>query len=158
MAMDNPVNEALKKLKSARVELQNQLRGIDQAIKSLEQSIAIQNSDSPKDYDDEWSIANKFIYLLKRENRFLHFREAAEFIVDLEGRGDIKDIAAKLTSGTNLIKKDGTIIKYQASNQLQDTFWGSPKWLDEAGKIKSGHEYNTKFLYSSGVKKTFIEF
>lgn len=156
MQKDNPINEALKSLRTARFELVNKLKDIDKAIQSLSDSMAAINSNNQSEYDSDWTIVNKFIFILKRENRFIHFREAAELIVEMDGKGDAKDIAGKITTNTTQLKKDKKIVKVQASKQLQDTFWGLPIWLDEHGAILNGHQYNTKYLYGGGNKKSSL--
>lgn len=99
-------------------------------------------------YNIKWPYPDKFVYLLKRESRFLHFREAAELISEIEG-GDPGKILAKLSSSTHVLKKKGIIIKHQASKKLRDTFWGSPKWIDEVGNIKDPYSFNQKYLYKN---------
>ncbi|MGG7666043.1 hypothetical protein [Dyadobacter sp. BHUBP1] len=154
----NPVDSLIESLVATRSTLLAQLSIADSTLTSLTQ----QSGESPeqytenqattsKDYDTKWSYPDKFIYLLKRENRFLHFREAAELIVEIEG-GDPSRILAKLSSSTHVLKKRGVIIKFQASRKLRDTFWGSPKWIDGAGIIKEPYNFNKEYLYKNTQK------
>jgi len=156
MTTETPLFEAIKSLKIAEGDLKSQLRSIQDAIAALDRNSRphVNLDDTKKnEYDSDWSISNKFLYLLKRYNRFIHFREAAEILVDIDGEGDAKELTGKLSSGTISLKQNGIIVKYQASKSNQDTFWGSPKWLDENGKIKSGFEFNKDYL-SDGNKKS----
>lgn len=160
--MQDPIKEAVDKLKLAKVELEAQLESVGNAIKALEGSnrsptkndlkIPLITRKYAKDYDKEWSLPNKLLFLLKNENRFLHFREAATIVVELEDKGDIKILAGKISAGCGKLKREGVIIKYQIGSSNVNTFWGSPKWLDNEGNIKEGHEYNEKYLVSGGKK------
>ena len=151
----NPLLEALKSLKQAESELIEKLKPIQESIASLEKTIAANTSSDTKEYNPNWSASNKFLYLLKTYNRFLHFREAADLIIELEGGSekDAKDLVGKLSSGTTLLKNGKQIVKYKAGKSNQDTFWGVPKWLDEKGNVKPEHTYNKEYL-SDGKKNT----
>ena len=150
----NTIQNALKSLRLVKADLEKQLNDVRNAIYSLSGGGSIDDDVKPEkyvEYDSNWGLANKFLFLLKIENRFLHFREAAEIICQIEGKGDPKELAGKISSGAQSLK--GTkIVKYQASKSNQDTFWGSPKWLDADGKITSGHEYNMKYFHSREEK------
>jgi hypothetical protein len=99
------------------------------------------------DYDVAWSLKRKFVYLLKANNRFLHFREAAKMIIEKEGL-NIKagGLASKLSAATSLLKKEKKIVKVVIDNQNQNTFWGIPDWLNDDTSIKTGHEYNKDYV------------
>jgi hypothetical protein len=159
MKTTNPFDSAIKSLDEAEEELLNQLKSIREAKQQLLGKSEVSKNEIVKtidesDYDAEWTVANKFLYLLKKHNRFLHFREAADIIAAIE-RGDSKKITSQLSTGTSSLKKNGNIVKYVASSSNTDTFWGSPKWLDENGKIKQGHEINTDYLTKSSKTQLF---
>ena len=97
-------------------------------------------------YSPDWSFVKKFIFVLKSENRFIHFREAAEIVAGLEDGGDVDDLTHKLSNSTRKLKVADKIIKVQHGNSLKNTFWGLPKWLNENGEIKKGHEYKSDVL------------
>lgn len=157
--------DTLRHLKAVEADLLKKLDGVRSAIRSFEDGEEPETSKGVVDnsetsvlnttkipyadqFDTSWSLGHKFLFLLKMENRFLHFREAGELIVKLDGKGDTSSVARKLSSSTQKLKKEGTIVKHQATHQNRDTFWGSPKWLNEDGTIKDGHEYNKDFLAS----------
>lgn len=156
--------EILVMLKAAKDEYQRKLKGIEKAIAALEaedlptaESSTIINQSSgkiPKDYisgyNSSWGLATKFLFLLNKENRFLHFREAGDIISKLDGKGDPKDLTSKLSSSTAKYKKNGTLVKVQPTGKNIDTFWGMSKWLNEDGSIKEGHEFNEDFLSNQG--------
>jgi len=144
------IQEALKSLQIAKSDLENQLNDVNKAIESLRGSGATSVAsklNGYSEYNSDWGWANKFLFLLKQENRFLHFREAADIVCQLEGKGEPKDLAGKISASCQSIKGD-KIVKYQATKSNQDTFWGSPKWLDKNRDIIKGYEYNGKYLHS----------
>lgn len=169
----NALENALESLKIAKLELEGQLVGIVQAIKAIEgdnsddlAKKAIFNPDinivpssekiAEPGFDRNLSYSDKFLFILKRENRFLHFREAAEFLVEIEG-GDVNFLIDKLTSGTSWIRKNGVIVKINPTNKNRDTFWGSPKWLDQEGNIIEGHDYDKKYLSNTERTQLLIK-
>lgn len=101
-------------------------------------------------YSGSWPIAKKFIFFLKKENRFLHVKEVAEKIGLLENVTDLKKLASSISSGTYGIKQQGILVKYQIKNQNKNTFWGFPEWMDKDGRIKKGYEYNKEYLSKAG--------
>lgn len=109
---------------------------------------SIYNDPNAEDhYDPNWTLVRKFVFLLKENDRFLHFREAAEMIVYREGlREDPKKIAGKLTAVTVPLKKENKIVKFKADSQNINTFWGIPEWLNPDGSIRPGHEFNQEYL------------
>lgn len=106
-------------------------------------------------YSPSWSFIKKFVFVLKSENRFIHFREAAKIIKDLDGSGHIDDLTHRLSNATRKLKKSGKLVKVQHGNSLKNTFWGLPKWLNDDGSIKEGYQYSTDVLKrDKGESKT----
>lgn len=99
-----------------------------------------------KNYKSGWNNIDKYQFVLKTENRFLHFREAARIIIKLDGKGDENSLTSVLTNGARRLKKSGVIIRKQHGNSNTSSFWGSPKWLNKDGSIKTEHEYDVKIL------------
>ena len=153
----DPIKEALKSLQLAKIELIKQLNDVTNAINSLSgggstEAVPLSGSDENSiGYDSSWSLKNKFLFLLKQESRFLHFREAAEHICQLDGKGNPKELAGKISASCQEIKGK-TIVKYRVTKSNQDTFWGSPKWLDDSGEIITGYEFNIEYLHSKHEK------
>jgi hypothetical protein len=139
MQKESALSEALKSLKQAEAELLAKLKPIQEAIAAIEVP-EINAKKKGTEYDEEWPPSTKFLFLLNKHKRFLHFREAAQMIAQIEG-GDVAELTAKLSTGTGSIKASGQIVKFQASKSNIDTYWGSPKWLDKDGKIIAGHEF-----------------
>tara|TARA_R110000823_G_scaffold75576_2_gene172915 strand:+ start:460 stop:1020 length:561 start_codon:yes stop_codon:yes gene_type:complete len=99
-----------------------------------------------KKYNLNWDYIQKYKFILKTENRFLHFREAARILVEIEGKGDEKEWASLLTNSTRNLKRDGDLVKIQLGKSLTTCFWGSPKWLDDNGEPLPEHRYDISFL------------
>ncbi len=100
-------------------------------------------------YNKDWSFPDKFLFILKRENKFMRFRGAAKMIIDIEGTGDEDYITKRLTASTRKLKLDGKIVKVSHEDSLKNTFWGSSKWIDKDGNIKSAHKYDEESLISN---------
>jgi hypothetical protein len=159
------VKNAIDSLLIAKSSLESQLKSVNHAISSLKGENDIKshsglvNSEkdtnssifdsSDSEYKTDWSLRGKFQYLLKREQRFLHFREVADLIVKIDGSGKVGEIVAGLSSATIALKKSGQIVKYQPTNRNRETFWGISKWFDESGKVKPENEINEQYLLSS---------
>tara|TARA_R110002051_G_scaffold321291_2_gene408557 strand:- start:915 stop:1466 length:552 start_codon:yes stop_codon:yes gene_type:complete len=117
-----------------------------------------QREESPKKtllYNKDWTYAEKFIFILKNKSRFMKFREVAEEVVEVEGKGDVDFLTRRLTASTRHLKLEGKIVKVSAGG-LINTFWGLSKWLDDNGNIKKGYEYDKSSVSSSrkGKKET----
>ena len=164
---ENRKRIAIEALEERKEELLSEIKSLDNSIKALGGAIsithpiqnnqngtAIKNDVKDPDYNSTWSIKRKFAYLLKKHQRFLHFREAAQMINDLENKSyDLTNLASKLSSGTQSLKKDGTIVKYSVNNNNRSTFWGYKNWLDEKDEIKKGYSYNEEYVYNPSDEK-----
>ena len=156
---DNKYIIAVEALKERKEELLQEVKSLEASIRAMEskgygyvtEPIAKkQEAKTDSGYNPESSFAKKFGYLLKKHKRFLHFREAAEMINELEGlKHDVSELTKKLSSGTQSLKGKNAIIKVKAGSNNQNTFWGVPHWLKEDGTIKEEHMYNEAYLHSS---------
>jgi hypothetical protein len=144
MTTQNAISDAPKSLREAEAEALKKVKQIQDAIAAIEGTKS--TSDNTIEYDAAWSPSRKFAYLLKTQKRFLHFRQAAELVVKIEGKGDVKEWTSKFSTGTGPLKQNETIVKVQAGASNQDTFWGSPKWLTDNGAIKDGYQFDEKYL------------
>jgi hypothetical protein len=100
-------------------------------------------------YNKDWSLPDKFLFILQRENKFIRFREAAKMIVDIEGAGDEDYFTKRLTTSTRKLKLDGKIVKVSHEDSLKNTFWGSSKWIDKDGNIKPEYKYDEESIISN---------
>ncbi len=167
---NNKYEIAIEALMERRDELIKEIEILDSSIDSLRQKsktstqpkisseVAPKENDSNtidlRGYDKSAPLSQKFAFFLSKEKRFLHFREVSEMIVYAENSNEEPaDVAKKLSSSTQTLKKNGTIVKYQHGNQNRNSFWGIPKWLDENGEIKKEYMYNKKYLHHGGSGK-----
>lgn len=91
-------------------------------------------------------VQDRALFILKREGRFLHTREIATLMVEMEG-GEIDEIVAKLSPRLSKLKnKEGVITNIQIGSSLRNTFWGSKKWLNIDNSVKSEHMYKEDYL------------
>lgn len=166
MSSDN-IKSAIDVLKGKKRDLEEQLRGIELSIEVLEDNnrsldivvtdkksnnnvLQIITQDEKNAYDSNMTSKMKFVYFLDKLNRFVHFREIAEMIIDEEGKEyNVSELASTLSSSTQSLKKKGLLVKFQAGRDNRNTFWGKKNWLTTDGKIKPGFEFNDKYLYTS---------
>jgi hypothetical protein len=146
------IKSAIETLEHQREQLIEELNSLDRSILILKNRVNSNSSNvssiskrlSSSGYDKTLSIPEKVIFILKQKNRFLRFREIAEIITEYEGL-DKKDVSAltnRLSNSCAELKTSKAIVKLSTDNSNINTFWGSPKWLDESGNIIKGHEYN----------------
>lgn len=155
----NREEELLKMLEIERDEYEQKVKSISDTIQILKAKMGMNNSSNGEstavttknnildpDYDKDWSISKKIIYLLKREQRFLHNREMSEMTNALEPQISKEKLSKKFSSILSILKKRGLIVKKVINGNNQNCFWGSPKWLNEDGTIKDEFMYNKKYL------------
>jgi hypothetical protein len=99
-----------------------------------------------KSYDAEAAMKTKLVFVLKAENRFLHIKEIAKKLHDLEPEISEEDFIKKLYPAVAVLKKGGVIVKYDHDTTNFNSFWGSKNWLDAGGKIKPEHMFDEKQL------------
>ncbi len=165
---NNKYEIAIEALVERRDELMKEIEILNSSIDSLrqksEKSVLKEVSENRqiehsykstnlRGYDKGAPLAQKLAFFLNREKRFLHFREVAEMVVFSENsKEDPSILARKMSSATQSLKKNGTIVKYQHGSQNRNSFWGIPKWLDDNGNIKEEYSFNEEYLSSTGSK------
>ena len=134
--------ELVQSLQIVANELETKINSILKTIKILERyTFTTPVSSSDPGYNKTWNFAEKFYYLIKREGRFLHVREAAEMIIELEG-GYLMETAHRVSTHSTSLRRSKKIVKYQINKAPTKTFWGLPEWLDYNNEICKGHEIN----------------
>lgn len=106
--------------------------------------------DSISGYDENWNLKQKYLFILERENRFLHFKEAAQILINLEEKGDVKKVQSTLTTSTRPLKVKKIIVKVIVGGSSAHTFWGKPEWLNSKGDPKNEYMYNKNVLNEIG--------
>ncbi|MEQ8534412.1 MAG: hypothetical protein RIB86_21340 [Imperialibacter sp.] len=92
------------------------------------------------------SLSEKFLAVLRKNQRFMKVREIVQEIISVEG-GDEDELVDKLSRKTRRLKELNKIQKFQVGSSRANFFWGSPGWLNDDGSIKSGYEYEENALY-----------
>ncbi|WP_299675711.1 hypothetical protein [uncultured Dokdonia sp.] len=88
----------------------------------------------------KYSSPQKILFALKENSRFMKIREMAEYICKFTNE-DVNNLVTQLSRRTKLLKEKGKIVKYQHGTKKSNSYWGSPKWLDENGDVKPEHMY-----------------
>ena len=92
--------------------------------------------------------ANRFLFVLKKHQRFMKVREIAEYLSKETGE-DIDTWIPKMSRKTRILKNANRIVKHQVGTKNTNVFWGSPNWIDEKGEIKKEYTY----LNSDSINK-----
>jgi hypothetical protein len=161
-------NQHLEYLLAKESNLENELKVVrhwifeeksKMGIKTPTSEILTPSSDEDNaeggDFNDlTWN--EKFLSILKENQRFMKVREIATEIVDKVG-GDVDEITTQLSRRTKKLKDLEKITKYKISSSNLDVYWGSPKWLNEELEIIKGYEINKDSLSSpKGTLKDFV--
>lgn len=139
----------IEELKRERKALSERLNAINLLLKSYGETdskpITAPTNQVVVDFDlgrelKKSSTLQKFLLVLKENQRFMKIREMAKFIEAQIG-GSEDDWTIKLSRTTGKLKKMNKIVSYKVGSSNTNVFWGSPNWLDNSRKIKNGHEY-----------------
>ncbi len=104
-------------------------------------------------YEPTWQLSDKVAFFFKRESRFMHNRELADLAHKEEPDVPSDEFVGKFSSVLSRLKKEEQLTTIQIGKSLRNTFWGSPKWLDENGEIKKGYEINEEYIIDKQKKK-----
>jgi len=144
-------------LEKLKTELLERVRQIDITINTirtlsiggsvtLSPVLGTDVSNRYKDYDPKASFRTKIGYVITKEGRFLHVREIAKVIHDIEPSTSIKDLTKKISPAVSHLRRTGKIVKFKVGKSNVNSFWGSKSWLDDNGKPKEGREYNDEYI------------
>lgn len=148
-------------LENQRSELLEKVKSVSDTIELIKQSIPKKlgyNNEIPilkNNYDPSLSIKAKVQFFFKQEQRFLHNRELAELANSNEPKISVKEFIKKFSSHLSSLKREGKLTKYVINKQNNNTFWGSPKWVDEKGEILEQYMYNEKYIKKTGNDNQF---
>lgn len=165
-------SQVISVLELEREELNNKLRSLDTTILMLKQSLSIpidnaelgngQNNHTQTGNTDvskyqgykKLTLREKAAKIIKTENRFLHMRQIVKIAQDLEPDYDPKTLAKQIASACYTIKgqENSTLTSITVDNVNLNTFWGSKKWLNEDGSIKTEHMYDAEQVMSNKNK------
>jgi len=162
--MDN--KEAIEQLQATKNDLLRKAAQIDEAINTMKAmaGLNISNKTSSSgtttneipltgkysDYPANEPIRNKLAYVLKKENKFLHIRQIAAILHEIESKTSVSDFITKLYPAIAELKKTNTIVKHSIGTSNVNTFWGSKNWLDSKKEIKKEHMFDEDQIKSHG--------
>ncbi|MEE9429951.1 MAG: hypothetical protein V3V16_02855 [Melioribacteraceae bacterium] len=148
--------ELIELLKAEKRALQRKINSLDETISLFEITVDKEILTEIDDgYDKNASLKNKINFFFKKESRFLHNRELAELANEREPNISVKDFIRKFSQHLSQLKKDGKLTKYVVNKQNNNTFWGSPKWLDSNNEIIEQYKYKDKYVKKTGSKDLF---
>ena len=146
-------NPAYTELEKIEKDLISKLKGVQSTMTMLRQMYnngefpssngnELSILDKYSDFDKKATFRDKLTFVFRTENRFLHVREIAEILHNLEPKNDVKEILAKLSPAITFLKKEGAIVKVVVGKSHLNTFWGSKGWVNSDGLPKTVHMYD----------------
>lgn len=111
-----------------------------------------------ENYDSGWGYLKKFVYFLRKEQRFMHLREVADLIGDQENLSaeEVNELPSKISQAIAGLKKSGELAKYKVGIANRYTFWGKKEWLDGPNTPKEQYRANPKYLNNDADSKDGI--
>jgi hypothetical protein len=156
-------NNIIEELERVKEELLEKAKHIDITINTLKtmsfnsdnklnekminEKQLINKVEGYEDFDSTMSFRNKVMFIIKKENRFVHSREISEILKKIEPTDE--DLTRKVSVALSYFRQKNAISKIKIGNSNINTFWGSDKWLDENKNPKKEHTYNEKYLLKS---------
>lgn len=121
------------------------------AYASTHENGASEDSVSGKEYPGyktTASIREKVAQVLKNENRFLHYKQIVGKIAEMDGLNEQKKekLRTSVLPAISALKSKGILTTVKVGNANVNTFYGSPKWLDQSGKPKTEHMYDESMV------------
>lgn len=133
----------MSKLEQVRNEMKKFQTSSDTAVEYIASNVSkpITNDLIDENQVKKYSTPQKILFALKENNRFMKIREIAEYISGLTSE-NVDELVKQMSRRTKYLKEKDKIVKFQLGNKKANTFWGSPKWMDNDGNIKKDHMYN----------------
>ena len=107
-------------------------------------------------YNSAAPTRDKILFIIKAENRFLHVREIAKIIQQLEDEILLSAVIKKISPALSTFKRipGSPLASIEVGHSHFNTFWGCRDWLNEDGCVKDDFMYNqaeiTKFQKRNG--------
>ena len=151
----NTSSPELSKLLQERDNLTKKIDAIDFAISIIQNqtSSSFKSSSvvegkanlrlSSNDYDPNWSMTKKALFILKKNRRFMHNREISEIAHNYEPDKSVEDFISQFSRALFRLSKEENrpVTNVKPDSNRRNTFWGSPKWQNEDGSIKEVKNY-----------------
>ena len=95
-------------------------------------------------YDSRQPAKIKVLMIIRTEKRFLHVREIARIMQQLEGVNDMQVLLKKISPALSILKKNeaASVASVQVGSSHLNTFWGCKEWLAPDGKIEAAYMFN----------------
>jgi hypothetical protein len=95
-------------------------------------------------YDRRQPSKIKVLMIIKTEKRFLHVREIARVMLQLEGVSDVQSLLKKISPALSILKRNevSSVTSVQVGSSHLNTFWGCKEWLSNDGQIEKAYMYN----------------
>ncbi|MEQ8578650.1 MAG: hypothetical protein RIC57_05085 [Balneola sp.] len=101
-------------------------------------------------YDDGYHInlsnRNKVKFVIKAFDKFLHNRQIAEELHRREPHVSEDKWSRKVSGALSSLRRNGELVNYSVNDYNRNTFWGSPKWLQENGEIIDKYMYDEEYI------------
>jgi hypothetical protein len=165
METNSALNQAVEILEQEIARLQNAVRLIkgEYSTPVLKPSITLTDTNTsvsgktnlPEGYLPSWSLLQKAVYFIKKNNRFTHFAEIADQIIEAEGLLDVNrsELTSKIGIRLQPYRSAGKLVKLQTEKNNLFTYWGLDSWKDENGNVNSGYEPNSDYPKNNRFKK-----
>ncbi|MEQ8553290.1 MAG: hypothetical protein RIC06_23025 [Cyclobacteriaceae bacterium] len=151
-------------LRKEKESLKKRLEAIDVLLSSYDireeeetetnVSKAQSNNGSDSSFPAEASYLEKVLYVIKRENRFLHNNEIYNVLKQYDDKEE-QHLKRRISAVLSHAKKDvDNLTNYRVGNSIKNTFWGSKDWLDNNGEIRKEHMYDIKVIGKEPKKVT----
>lgn len=139
------MNEATKSdLLSLKEKLLEQIAHID-AVLSIGENIGL-NGIKERLFNPKASYQEKIAKVLLNTERFLNINQIIDIIHGETPNIDREDVKSGVNSAKSILLKERTIVKITIGSSNQNSFYGSPKWLDTNGNIQPRYMYDESLI------------
>jgi hypothetical protein len=92
------------------------------------------------------SYKEKIAKVLKSENRFLNVTQLINIIADASPKIAREDVKDAVNSAKSALLKEESIVKITIGTSNQNSFYGSPNWLEAPNKPKAENMYDETLI------------
>lgn len=148
--------QTIEDLLSLKQQLQKQIEGIDLvlSINGMANTLPLDGLGSPfkqAPFNSKDSYKEKIAKVLKSENKFLHINQLIDIIHAYTPKSTRQDVKDSVNSAKSALLKEGAIVKVAAAKSNQNSFYGSPNWLEAENTPKIEHMYDETLIKEKKV-------
>lgn len=153
-ALEIRYKEALNIIEEQKVIAESFRRSIEE----LKKTLPVKDRDTNKvhyiaefkirytDFNNNWSIADKAIAIIKTENRFINIAEMADILKGIDESTDVTLSKQRFSKALSKVKKSyHDLITFTPNGNNANTFWGLKTWLGEDGEPNEKYEPNKNY-------------